>query len=283
MRGGDYILMARRRAGLSQRELADRLGCRQATIARWERDDRHPSLTETRAAIRACGLDLAVNLVNEDRSWWPQIAMALERPPAERLHALSPPGAPDLSPALEALAESNVPAVVIGEVAGALHGWPLVLSGNGTVEVCGERKTVGEQLLADGLTESEDLFAMAAGQRISVIEHPPGTTGSRDLLRGAQTLDLPTGSVQVASVLDLLRIADARDGGCRNRKTLALQAVLNVQRARAAGAPVTASDEERLHGWISRRERRSAGRSDRDAPLAVREEQAYSPTLTDDA
>jgi len=250
MRGGDYILMARRRAGLSQRELADRLGCRQATIARWERDDRHPSLAETQAAVRACGLDLAVNLVSEDWSWWPQIAVALERSPAERLRVLSPPGAPDLGPALEALSAGNVPTVVIGEVAGALHGWPLVLSGTGTVEVCGERKGVGEQLLANGLTESEDLFATAAGQRISVIEHPPGTTGSRDLLRGAQTLDLPTGSVQVAGVLDLLRIADARDGGRRSRKTLALQAVLDVQRARAAGAPVTASNEERLHAWL---------------------------------
>lgn len=250
MRGGDYILMARRRAGLSQRELADRLGCRQATIARWERDDRHPSLTETRAAIRACGLDLAVNLVNEDRSWWPQIAVALERPPAGRLRALSPPGAPDLSPVLEALAESSVPAVVIGEVAGTLHGWPLVLSGNGTVEVCGEPKTVGEQLLANGMTKSEDLFAMAAGQRISVIEHPPGTTGPQDLVRGAHIIDLPTGSVQVAGVLDLLRIADAGDGGRRGRETLALQAVLDVQRVRAAGVPVTAGNEERLQAWL---------------------------------
>jgi len=250
MHGGDYVLMARRRAGLSQRELADRLGCRQATIARWERDDRHPSLTETRAAIRACGLDLAVSLVSEDRSWWPQIAVALERSPAERLRALSPPGATDLSPALEALSASNIPAVVIGEVAGALHGWPLVLSGTGTVEVCAEQIKVEAQLLANGLTQSEDLYVLAAGQRLSVVEHPPGTTGPRDLVRDAQTLDLPTGSVEVAGVLDLLRIADAGDGGRRGRDTLALQAVLDVQRARAASAPVTASNEERLQAWL---------------------------------
>lgn len=249
MRGGDYILMARRRAGLSQRELADRLGCRQATIARWERDDRHPSLTETQAVIRACGLDLAVSLVSEDRSWWPQIAMQLERSPAERLRALSPPGAPDLGPALEALGESNVPAVVIGEVAGALHGWPLVLSATGTVEVCGEPAEFAEQLLAKGLTRIGDDFVVAAGQRISVIQHPPGTTGPRDLARDAEAVDLATGSVQVAGMLDLLRIADAGDGGRRSRETLALQAMLDVERARAASAPVTASNEERLQAW----------------------------------
>jgi transcriptional regulator with XRE-family HTH domain len=250
MRGGDYISMARKRAGLTQRELAERLGCRQATIARWERDDRHPSLEETQAAIRACGFDLAVNLVAEDRSWWPQIAVQLERSPVERLRSLTPPGAPDLVPALELLSEIEAPAVVIGEVAGALHGWPLVLSGTGTVEVCGDPDKLAEQLLAKGLTHSEDLYTMAAGQRISVSRQPPGTAGAKDLVRGAETIELETDSVQVAGLLDLLRIADAADGGRRSRGTLALQAVLEVERARAASAPVNASDEERLQAWL---------------------------------
>jgi transcriptional regulator with XRE-family HTH domain len=81
MHGGDYILMARQRARITQRELAARLGCQQATIARWERDDRHPSLAETQAAVLACGFDLGVSLVADDRSWWPQIAVQLERSP----------------------------------------------------------------------------------------------------------------------------------------------------------------------------------------------------------
>jgi transcriptional regulator with XRE-family HTH domain len=250
MRGGDYISMARKRAGLTQRELAERLGCRQATIARWERDDRHPSLEEAQAAVSACGFDLAVNLVAEDRSWWPQIAVQLERSPVKRLRSLTPPGAPDLVPALELLSEIESPAVVIGEVAGALHGWPLVLSGTGTVEVCGEPDKLAQQLLAKGLTQSEDQYTTAAGQRISVRQQPPGTTGARDLVRAVETIMLPTGSVPVASVLDLLRIADAADGGRRNRETLALQAVLDVERARAAGPPVTATDEERLQAWL---------------------------------
>jgi transcriptional regulator with XRE-family HTH domain len=253
MRGGDYISIARKRAGLTQRELAERLGCRQATIARWERDDRHPSLEETQAAVSACGFDLAVNVVTEDRSWWPQIAEQLERSPVERLRSLTPPGAPDLAPALEVLSNTDTPAVVIGEVAGALHGWPLVLSASGTVEVCGEPDKLTEQLLANGLTESEDLYAMASGQRISVVQQPPGTTGPGDLVRGAEASDLSSGSVRVASVLDLLRIADAADGGRRSRETLALQAVLEVERVRAAAPPVTASNEERLQAWLDLR------------------------------
>jgi transcriptional regulator with XRE-family HTH domain len=253
MQGGDYILMARRRAGISQRQLAERLGCRQATIARWERDDRHPSLDETQAAVRACGFDLAVNLVAEDRSWWPQIAVQLDRTPVERLRSLTPPGALDLVPALEALSEIEAPAVAIGEVAGALHGWPLVLSGTGIVEVSGERDKLAKELVAKGLTQSEDLYVMASGQRISLVQQPSGTTGSRDLVRGAETIDLRAGSVQVAGLLDLLRIADAADGGRRSRETLALQAVLEVERARAVAAPVTASNEERLQAWLDQR------------------------------
>jgi transcriptional regulator with XRE-family HTH domain len=250
MRGGDYILMARRRAGLSQRELAERLGCRQATIARWERDDRHPSLAETQAAIRACGFDLGVNLVAEDRSWWPQIAVQLERPPAERIQSLSPPGAPDLVPLLTALSEADVSAVVIGEAAGALHGWPLVLSGTGVIELCGDRAELSPQFLAHGLTPAGDDYELATGQRISVTERPAGTTGTQELGRVAQTIELPTGRVRVASLLDLLRIADAADGGSRSRESLALQAVLEVERVRASREPVIASHEERLQTWL---------------------------------
>lgn len=252
MHGGDYVSIARKRAGLTQRELAERLGCRQATIARWERDDRHPSLEETQAAVRACGFDLGINLVAEDRSWWPQIAVQLERSPAERLRSLTPPGTPDLVPALAVLGEIETPAVVIGEVAGALHGWPLVLSGSGAVEVCGEPDKLGEQLLAKGLTESDDVYAMASGPRVSVVQRPPGTTGSRDLVRAEETIDLLGGNVRVAGVLDLLRIADATAGGRPSRETLALQAVLEVERARAAAAPVIASNEERLQAWPDR-------------------------------
>ena len=90
MRGGDYVLMARRRAGLTQRELAERLGCRQATIARWERGDRQISIEDLGPVARACGLQLDAHLAVEDRLWWPQIAMQLELEPIERVRRLTP-------------------------------------------------------------------------------------------------------------------------------------------------------------------------------------------------
>jgi transcriptional regulator with XRE-family HTH domain len=135
MRGGDYILMARRRAGLTQRELADRLGLRQATIARWERGDRQVGLEDVEAVAAACGFHLEAHLVVEDRSWWPQIALQLDLDPLDRVRQLTPPGSPDLASALGQLSVSAQHLVVVGEVAGALQGWPLVLGG-GVIEAC---------------------------------------------------------------------------------------------------------------------------------------------------
>src|SRR5436305_14618661 len=123
MTGGDLVLMARRRSGLSQRELAERLGCRQATIARWERGVRQPSFADVQAAAAACRLDLDVHLTREDRSWWPQIAEQLDLAPLDRVRRLSP--SPALPEWIELLARSPAPGIVLGEAAGALHGWPL--------------------------------------------------------------------------------------------------------------------------------------------------------------
>ena len=58
---------------------------------------------------------------------------------AERVRRVLRPedadGPANVIPVLERLGESGEPAIVIGDVAGALHGWPLEISG-GPVEVC---------------------------------------------------------------------------------------------------------------------------------------------------
>jgi transcriptional regulator with XRE-family HTH domain len=234
MRGGDLILMARRRAGFTQRELADRLGYRQATIARWERGDRQASFEDAEAAVTACGFDLDAHLAREDRSWWPQIAAQLELDPLERVRRLTPPGAADLAGTLELLAAADLPVIVIGEVAGALHGWPLVL-GADAVEVCASREASGSV------------------SHVTVTEQPPGTAGYRDLVRSAEAFELGPDTLQVASVLDLLRIADASGDREARRRALAYRAVLDVQRVRSmvSRRGRARGDEERLREWLS--------------------------------
>lgn len=56
---------ARRRAGISQRELARRAGTSQAAVARIERARQSPSAATLRRLIAACGVDLLVDLPPE--------------------------------------------------------------------------------------------------------------------------------------------------------------------------------------------------------------------------
>jgi transcriptional regulator with XRE-family HTH domain len=66
MKGGSLIREGRRRAGLSQRELARRLNTSQAAIARWESGAVKPTLEAVERSLRACGIELRINLVPVD-------------------------------------------------------------------------------------------------------------------------------------------------------------------------------------------------------------------------
>jgi transcriptional regulator with XRE-family HTH domain len=63
MTSGELIRTARKRAGLSQQELADRLQMPRSQIARWEADGVDPGFAATRRVLRACGFDLSLALV----------------------------------------------------------------------------------------------------------------------------------------------------------------------------------------------------------------------------
>jgi transcriptional regulator with XRE-family HTH domain len=254
MRSGDLILMIRRRARLTQRELAERIKCRQATIARWERGDRQPSYEDVQAAAGACGLQIDAHLAPEDRSWWPQIAMQLDRTPVQRVRRLTPPGAFDVVPVLEVLAENRASVIVIGKVAGALHGWPLVLGGD-TVEVCARADGAMGTML-DGLEARKAVdgaYELPLRGRLLVTEIPPGTAGFGDLARDADQVEIDGGAVRVAGLRDLLRIADASPYPDARRQALACSAVLDVQSAKhEARVADDRNDEEKIQAWLSR-------------------------------
>ena len=235
--GGDLIVMARRRAGLTEQELGELVGCEQAMIARWERGEDEPSWEDVGAVARGCGLQVEAHLVGEDRSGWGEIALAITLSPEERVRRVLAPeddvfGPANVIPVLERLGESGEPAIVIGDVAGALHGWPLEISG-GPVEVCvvaegasslvaglGARPDTRWEMpgLAEALAErgvvrtrkiTEEPFVMPGGGSVLATEILPGTAGFADLARNAEPMEIGGRTVLVASLLDLLRIADA--------------------------------------------------------------------------
>jgi len=85
MRGGDLIREARKRAGLTQAELAERAGTTQSGVARWESNRTLPTLQDVTRLVRLCGLDLEVALVPRDDSDTAQAERLLALTPQERL------------------------------------------------------------------------------------------------------------------------------------------------------------------------------------------------------
>lgn len=60
--GGAWVREARLRAGLTQAELARRTGTTQSSVARLESGRTRPAYDTVVAMIRACGLDLLVEI-----------------------------------------------------------------------------------------------------------------------------------------------------------------------------------------------------------------------------
>lgn len=88
MEAGQFIREARLRAGLSQRELAARVGTTQPAIARIESGGSSPSFARTLHLVRACGLDLDVRVVPLDEDAWSLAEQGERLTPDQRLDRL---------------------------------------------------------------------------------------------------------------------------------------------------------------------------------------------------
>jgi transcriptional regulator with XRE-family HTH domain len=87
MRGNHLVREARRRAGLTQAELAERAGTTQSAIARLERGHGSPTMEHITSLLRACGFDLHVRIVPADDSDWLVAQSALERSAENRMRS----------------------------------------------------------------------------------------------------------------------------------------------------------------------------------------------------
>jgi ribosome-binding protein aMBF1 (putative translation factor) len=85
MKGGVVIREARRRARISQRELAQRLGTKQSVIARWESQATSPSFEAVMVACRACDFELDWRLRPADPDEERLIRQQRARGPADRV------------------------------------------------------------------------------------------------------------------------------------------------------------------------------------------------------
>ena len=90
MTGAQIIQAARLKAGLTQAELAERLGRDRAQIARWEVGGQEPSFENLRAAVEACGFVLKLEIAERevDQAMDAELEASLLEAPQQRVQGL---------------------------------------------------------------------------------------------------------------------------------------------------------------------------------------------------
>jgi transcriptional regulator with XRE-family HTH domain len=88
--GAQIIRVARLKAGLTQTELAERLGRDRAQVARWEVGGQEPSFENLRAVVEACGFELRVEIAERtvDATLDAELEVSLLEAPQQRVQAL---------------------------------------------------------------------------------------------------------------------------------------------------------------------------------------------------
>ena len=244
MSARDLIVIARRRAGLSQRELADRLARPQATVARWESGAREPSFAAVGQVLKACGLQQLLGLATYDDS---DVALAhrqLALPALERVAALARPGSRQaLEDALVAISNSDSRLILTGAVAAALQGSPVILPSDRV------------ELVAHA-GDRERAVAELAGTAVLFHDDPSGTRGYGDLARSADRTALDDAhEISVAGLQDLLRIAlSDRDEPSAMSAAIGLDAALRARRTRqhTTDEQTRAEPLDAIERWLDR-------------------------------
>ncbi len=263
----DVLVVARRRARLTQRQLASRMGCPQSTIGRWETGAREPSFADVSKALGACGFELGQWLFAHDASLIYDASTRLELEPLERVRKLH---ASDELMATLAHVAASVTCVVVGEVAGALQGWPLSLGGR-VLELAVDEDEDGRDRLLALLTargaqstamidrrprwqaQSVNRLLLPAGTSVELMHAPPGIPEYHQLVASADRMSLDGAEQRVASVHDLIVMAEASPITGAPGFIPALYAVLD---ARHAGPPRrlaydSPEGQAALAGWLS--------------------------------
>jgi transcriptional regulator with XRE-family HTH domain len=220
---------ARRRAGLSQSEVARRTGTAQPAIARIESGLVVPRIDTLETLLRACGRTLTVVPrlgVEVDRQ---PIRVLLERPPLARIAGTGLRAARILN----LLAARRVRLVIVGAAAERIQGSPapahvleLVVSGERTNRV----------RLEAAIARFRDWRVDLAGRIRWRFRPPPGSPPFEELERAADDLPIGTGTIRIASLDDLIEMRRALTGR-HHRERLELLWAVREERPRRSSPP----------------------------------------------
>jgi len=90
MTAAQVIREARLRAGLTQAELAARLGRERAQVARWEIGAQEPSFANLRSVVEACGFAFRVEIAEREATpeLDAELIVSVPQAPQQRVQAL---------------------------------------------------------------------------------------------------------------------------------------------------------------------------------------------------
>lgn len=90
MTAAQVIREARLRAGLTQAELAARLGRERAQVARWEIGAQEPSFANLRSVVEACGFAFRVEIAEREETpeLDSELTVSVPQAPQQRVQAL---------------------------------------------------------------------------------------------------------------------------------------------------------------------------------------------------
>jgi len=195
---------ARRRAGVTQEELARSAGLRQPAVARIEAGRVTPRVDTLDRILRGCGMSLVVEArmgAEVDRTG---IARLLQQAPAERLSRAAA-SARGFRPArtLQILSARAVRFVVVGEVAERLQGSPAPAE---TVEIVVGGDAPNRRRLHMAVERLRSFRWNPTGRLRWRFTSPPGAPPYPELARASDEVTVAGKRIRVASVDDLIRI-----------------------------------------------------------------------------
>jgi transcriptional regulator with XRE-family HTH domain len=90
MTAAQIIREARLKAGLTQSELAERLGRERAQVARWEIGGQEPSFENLQSVVEACGFSLRIEIAEREETpaLDAELDASLPQAPQQRVQAL---------------------------------------------------------------------------------------------------------------------------------------------------------------------------------------------------
>jgi transcriptional regulator with XRE-family HTH domain len=90
MTAAQLIREARLKAGLTQTELAERLGRERAQVARWEIGGQEPSFENLQSVVEACGFSLRIEIAEHEDTpaLDAELGASLPQAPQQRVQAL---------------------------------------------------------------------------------------------------------------------------------------------------------------------------------------------------